>query len=79
LKKYFNNWSYKRLIQLFFGIGLIIYALKTQQLFPKIFGVMMLVQAVINIGCFSTRGCSNFENKKDRKYFVKNIKSIDKG
>jgi len=78
LKKYFNNWSTKRVVQLIFGLGLVLYAVQTQHLFPKIFGVMMLVQAILNIGCFSTRGCSNSEGGKDKKDFAEKIKSIDK-
>jgi hypothetical protein len=78
LKKYIYKWTYKRLIQLFVGLFLIYYSTQDSNLFAKIFGVIMTGQALLNIGCFSTRGCETPFEKKKQEDFSKEIKKINK-
>ncbi len=78
MKNYLKNWSYKRLIQLGIGIFLIYYYIQDSVLFALIFGILMLVQALLNIGCFSTKGCKTSFDEEDKKEFAKDIKPIKK-
>lgn len=67
LKNYLRNWNYKRLIQLGFGLYFFWEYFQHPSIFSLIFGGIMGFQAIANVGCFSTRGCStNFD--KNKKY-----------
>jgi len=59
LKTYLNNWTWKRLLQLAFGFFLFYKYQESGNIAALLFGGLMILQAVLNIGCFSSRGCSN--------------------
>lgn len=76
LKDYVNKWSIKRLIQLGVGLFFVYYYTKDHSTFALIFGIVMLTQALLNVGCFSTKGCTNSIDEKEIHDFAKEIKKI---
>lgn len=58
MNEYFSKWTWKRAAQLVVGL----YFMRDYYLeggtLVLAFGGMMFAQAVLNIGCFSSRGCS---------------------
>ena len=67
MKQYFNQWTYKRLIQLGFGLYFFWEYLQHESILAILFGVFMSFQAIANVGCFSSRGCTtnNIQRKND--------------
>ena len=77
LKDYISKWTYKRLIQLAVGIYFAWNFYEDGSKLSLIFGGLMLIQALLNVGCFSTRGCSTPEqNTNDAQDFAKDIKKV---
>lgn len=58
MKPFFSNWSIPRILQLLVGCYLIWNYIADYMLFSLIFGAVMLYQAIMNVGCFSTKGCT---------------------
>jgi len=58
MKEYIEKWSWKRIIQVIVGIYFIWNYIEDGMLFSLIFGGMMAFQAILNVGCFSTKGCA---------------------
>ena len=58
MKEYLSKWTIPRLLQLAVGL----YFLRDYYLdggrMVLVFGGVMMAQAVLNVGCFSSRGCS---------------------
>ncbi len=67
MQEYLNKWSYKRLIQLGFGVYFFWECIQNFSIFALLFALLMSFQAIFNVGCFSTQGCNpNIElSKKD--------------
>jgi len=78
LENYFNKWNYKRILQASLGIFLIYYYTQDHNIFALAFGFIMLIQALFNVGCFSTKGCSTPNNEMEQEDFSKEIKEIEK-
>jgi len=77
LKEYIDKWTYKRVLHSLVGIYFIWNYLEDGSQFSLIFGGLMLVQALFNIGCFSTKGCSTpNEGSDEMQPFAKNIKKV---
>jgi len=80
MKDYFNKWSYKRGIQLGVGIYFLYGFFDAGNKLFLIFGLMMSFQAIFNVGCFSTKGCTNTSvasKSSDKELpIVKKIKKI---
>ncbi len=77
LKDYINQWTYKRLIQFAVGVYFMWNFFADGSKLSLLFGSIMLIQAIFNVGCFSTRGCSTPEDGQDaEKPFVKDIKKV---
>lgn len=72
MKTYINQWSYKRLIQLAAGIYFFWENSNHPSIFAIIFGSVMTFQAIANVGCFSTKGCSPNVNKNLKEDFNEN-------
>lgn len=53
-----DKWTVSRMIQLLVGIAFITDYMVGKTTFSLVFGGMMFFQAVLNIGCFSSKGCS---------------------
>jgi hypothetical protein len=62
MKAYFDKWTWKRLIQLAVGAFFLWKYQQGGDSLALMFGILMAVQAVLNIGCFSSRGCSTPTN-----------------
>lgn len=78
MKEYISKWTYKRLIQCVIGLYFIWNFIEDDGKLSLAFGLLMLVQSVFNIGCFSSNGCSTTENHLDRaEPFAKKIKRIN--
>lgn len=78
MKDYISKWSYKRLIQAAIGTYFMWNFYADGSRLSLIFGGIMLVQAFLNVGCFSTRGCSTPEQNTDNSQpFSKEIKKVD--
>jgi len=77
LKEYLDKWTYKRVLQSLVGIYFIWNYLEDSSKFSLIFGGLMLVQALFNVGCFSTKGCSTpNEGSDEMQPFARNIKKV---
>lgn len=59
MKNYFNKWTWKRGLQLLVGCYFLWKYQQGSDSLSLFFGLFMAVQAVLNIGCFSSRGCNN--------------------
>lgn len=58
MKDYFSKWTWARGMQLAVGVYFLRdYYIDGGQLILG-FAVLMLAQAILNIGCFSSKGCS---------------------
>ena len=58
MKEYLSKWTIPRGIQLAVGIFFLWEYYSDGGSLALAFGIMMFAQAVLNIGCFSSRGCS---------------------
>lgn len=71
LKEYLSRWTWLRLIQLIVGIVFLGNYFDEGGFFNLFFGGMMFIQAALNMGCFSSKGCStpNYlqANKQDNQ------------
>ena len=77
MKNYINKWTYKRLIQFTVGLYFIWNYVEDGSNFSLAFGGLMLFQSLLNVGCFSSKGCStNDENLYDMQPFAKKIKKV---
>ncbi len=64
MKEYFQLWTIKRFIQLLVGLYFIWEYFQDPSILALIFGGMMLFQSILNVGCFSSKGCSTPKGKK---------------
>ena len=69
MKTYLNQWTYKRLIQLAFGLYFFWEYSKHPSTLAVIFGSIMTFQAIANVGCFSTKGCTPQIDAKAKENF----------
>jgi len=77
LREYINKWTYKRVLQSLVGIYFIWNYFEDGNQFSLFFGGLMLVQALLNIGCFSTKGCSTPNEEPEKMQpFAKKIEKI---
>ena len=77
MKDYINKWTYKRLLQ--FGVGLYFVwnYLEDGSNFSLAFAGLMLFQSLLNVGCFSSKGCATNDNDRDSiQPFAKKIKNV---
>lgn len=58
MKDYLSKWTIPRGIQLVVGLFFLWDYATDGGTLAMAFGTMMLAQAVLNIGCFSSKGCS---------------------
>ena len=72
MNDYLHQWTYKRVIQLLIGSYFIYGYFKDPMLFALLFGVLMSFQAIANVGCFSTRGCSTAVEEHTASEFSEN-------
>ncbi len=72
MKEYFSQWTYKRLIQL--GVGMYFFweNYNHASTFAIVFGSIMTFQAIANVGCFSSKGCTPKIDKKLKEDFNEN-------
>ena len=62
---YISKWTLARLIQLAIGFFFLQSYFEGGEMFGLFFGGLMLVQAVFNVGCFSSKACNtSYTNKK---------------
>ena len=76
VKTYISKWSYHRLIQLAIGAYFIWNYSQSDDRLSLFFGGFMLFQAILNIGCFSSKGCST-TSTGEAAPFAKDIKKLD--
>jgi len=69
MQEYFSQWTYKRVLQLAAGIYFFWEYSNHSSTFAVIFGSVMTFQAIANVGCFSTRGCTPNIDEKAIKNF----------
>ncbi len=58
MKEYLSKWTIPRIIQLVVGIFFLWDYFTDHGSLALAFGTMMFAQAALNIGCFSSKGCS---------------------
>ena len=68
IKSYLSLWTIKRFLQLLFGLYFFWEYAKHPNLFALIFGLLMTFQAIMNIGCFSSKGCTTPRSNTNIKY-----------
>ena len=77
MREYINKWTYKRVLQSLVGIYFIWNYFEDGSQFSLFFGGLMLVQALLNVGCFSTKGCSTPNEEPEKMQpFAKEIKKV---
>jgi len=77
MKNYIDKWTYKRVLQLLVGVYFIWNFIETEGKLSLVFGLVMCVQAILNIGCFSSKGCATSNTMKTEVHpVVKTIKKI---
>lgn len=66
MKEYYSKWTFVRLIQLSVGCYFLYQYILGKDVLMLFFGSLMLLQAIFNIGCFSSKGCSisNYSKKE---------------
>ncbi len=68
IKEYLSLWTVKRFLQLLFGLYFFWEYTKESSVFALFIGVLMSYQAVMNVGCFSSKGCSVPQVKNNKPY-----------
>ena len=58
LKDYLSKWTWMRIVQLIVGVVFLGNYFDEGGFFNLAFGGMMFLQALLNMGCFSSKGCS---------------------
>ncbi len=76
MKDYLNKWTIQRVIQLVIGSYFIWNFIEADGKLSLAFGIIMLFQAIFNVGCFSSKGCSTTTTVKAEP-FAKDIKKIN--
>jgi len=77
LKTYISKWTIQRLIQLVVGSYFIWNYIEDSGRLSLIFGGVMAFQAIFNVGCFSSKGCSTSMSTEEAQPFAKEIKKIN--
>ena len=75
-KTYISRWTIQRIIQLTVGAYFIWNYIEDGGKLSLAFGVIMSFQAIFNVGCFSSRGCTTNTIEKAQP-FAKKIKKIN--
>lgn len=76
MKEYLNKWTVQRLIQLIIGGYFIWNFIEAEGKLSLAFGIVMSFQAIFNVGCFSSKGCST-TTTEEAQPFAKSIKKIN--
>jgi hypothetical protein len=71
IKYYLELWTIKRVLQLLFGLYFLWENYKHPNIIALIIGIIMVYQAVMNVGCFSSKGCT-VPNNKDKTVYDDN-------
>lgn len=58
MKTLVSNWNIARIIRLLLGVAAIAQGATTNEYILSIAGVLILLMALLNIGCCGTSGCS---------------------
>ncbi len=67
MKTYFKLWTIKRFMQLLVGFYFIWKHYQHPSYLALIFGGLILFQAIMYIGCFSSKGCAIPQNTESYK------------
>lgn len=62
MKDYINKWTIQRFLQLLVGAYFIWNYIEDGMIFSLAFGALISFQAILNVGCFSSKGCSTPNN-----------------
>jgi len=62
MKDYINKWTIQRFLQLLAGVYFIWNYVEDGMIFSLAFGALMSFQAILNVGCFSSKGCTTSTN-----------------
>ncbi len=65
MQEYLNKWTFTRFLQLLVGGFFLQSYFQDQNIMGLAFGGMMAFQALANVGCFSSKGCSTPRFKQD--------------
>ena len=76
LKMYIAKWTIQRFIQLAIGVYFIWNYIEDDAKLSLAFGILMAFQAILNVGCFSSKGCST-PSTQDAEPFAKDIKKVN--
>lgn len=68
IKTYLSLWTIKRFLQLLFGLYFFWEYAKHPNLLALVFGLLMTFQAIMNVGCFSSKGCTTPNTGNKVKY-----------
>ena len=77
MNDYINKWTYKRLIQFAIGLYFVWNYLEDGSNFSLAFAGIMLFQSILNVGCFSSKGCATDDSDHyATQPFAKKIKKV---
>jgi len=70
----FRNWNIARIIRLLAGLGLSIYAFTSKEYAFLFLAGLFLLQAVLNMSCCGTGGCSSSNENDQKQVYKQDIK-----
>ncbi len=65
MQDYLSKWTFTRFLQLLVGGFFLQTYFHDHSIMPLAFGGMMAFQALANVGCFSSKGCSTPRIQQD--------------
>ena len=77
MNKYLSKWTITRGIQLVVGVVFLNTYFSDGDFFGLAFGGLMFFQAVLNVGCFSSKGCSTSASEPVTKMTKKDLGELE--
>jgi len=73
MQEYLSKWTFTRFLQLMVGGFFLQSYFQDESMMGLAFGGMMAFQALANVGCFSSKGCSTPRMKEDPNINFENV------
>lgn len=77
MNEYLSKWTITRAIQLVIGGVFLNSYFSDGEFFGLAFGGLMFFQAVMNVGCFSSKGCSTSASTPVKKMTKKELEELE--
>ena len=73
MQDYLSKWTFTRFLQLLVGVFFLQSYFQDNSMISLAFGGMMAFQALANVGCFSSKGCSTPRVKQDTNINIDDV------